>query len=154
VKFDVTRQKEKRSWKIVGTTVTQLDNEYWPGRTAFTNSGPTGADVDKANDDGNTNDEDSTPKNDHIYSIDGPGHVNDGAYDQYVRRLNFLEFVRVRFDGTAPSGNTTSGSRASAKAPWYAHMWSEKDGAKYKERAGKGSAVTQGYKAILPAPTP
>ena len=154
VKFDVTRQKEKTSWSIDGAAVTQEDLEYWPGRSAITSDGPTGVDVDKSNDDAGSDDEDSTPDNDHIYSIDGPGHANDGGHDQYIRRLIFLEYVRVRFDGTAPFGNTNEGSRCSDKASWYAHMWSEKDGANYKERAGKGSGVEEGYKAILPAPTP
>lgn len=58
------------------------------------------------------------------------------------------------FAGTSPLGDVTSGSRMSEKAPWFAHMWSEKAGNAYQERAGKGSAVEEGYKAIPPVPTP
>lgn len=158
VKFDITRQKEKRSWTIDGATVTQEDNEYWPKLSAFSSGGPTGASVDVANDDNDAGDEDNAPTQNHIYTLDAPQHANDGAHDQYVRRLNFLEFVRIRVDGTSPSGNRTDGSRCSPKAPWYASMWSVKyvSGtiSVYLERVGKGNAITEGYNAILPAPTP
>lgn len=154
VKFDITRQVERDTWEFNGMAVTHFADKYWPGRTGFTSLGPTGPDIDQANDDAGILDEDNTPMNNHIYSIDGPGHANDGIVDQKVRRLNFLEFVRVNFNGITPTGNVTAGSRCSSKVAWRAHMWSEKVGNAYKQRAGKQSAVTLGHKDILPAPTP
>lgn len=162
VKFDVTRQKERGAWKIVGNTVTSLGTVHWPGRTSFSSAAPTGASIDYSNDDDPNppggipnSDNDNTPQNDHVYSIDGPGFPNNGAVDQVIYRANFLEFVRVRFDGHTPDrtqGN--EGSRCSGKWPWYVTIWAEKHGTSYQQRAGKPNAVAEGYSAILPAPSP
>ncbi len=110
--------------------------------------------VDTSNDDRGQTDEDNTPENNHIYSIDGPGFPNNGEYDQVVRRLNFYEFVRVRFDGEALAGENSDGSRCSEKVPWHAFLWIEKDGASYRQRAGKTNEVDEGHLTIGGAPTP
>ena len=145
VKFDVTRQKERSIATRKGTIISAAPNIYWAGRTIFTGDGPTGVDVDLSTDDIASSDEDNTPKSNNIYSIDAPGHLNDAAYDEVIMKINFLEFVRVRFDNITPSGNTREGSRCSVKIPWCAFIWSEKDGLHYIEKAGKGSSVTEGY---------
>ena len=58
----------------------------------------------------------------HIYVIDGPGIGIVAGHNGYVSRNNFKEYVRVRFDGITPSGNTVSGSRCSDKVPWHARF--------------------------------
>jgi len=166
VKFDVTRQIETNSWHLDAGVFKEFTGAgwkiYWPGRTSFTSSGPTGANIDEATDQapGNNTDNDNTPQNDHLYSIDGPGFSpNNGSEAQVVRRMNFLEFVRVRFDNTTPSTNQidgNEGSRCSNKIGWYVNLWAEKNttGTAYQQRAGKPNEIKLGYTAILPKPTP
>jgi hypothetical protein len=162
VLFDVTRQKERMSWIIAGNNVIPYAGpDYWPGQLSFTNAGATGVDIDLSTDDlggspaSSATDEDNTPQNDHIYSIDGPGHDHTGGpLQQVVRRLNFLEYVRVSFNGVRPSLDTKEGSRCSPKSAWHARMWSQKNGIQYQPVSGKGNGVNEGYMAILPAPAP
>ncbi|MBY0512540.1 MAG: tandem-95 repeat protein [Gemmataceae bacterium] len=108
--FDVSRTAESKGWRQhVGMAI---------GDPETVKVLPTYR--ERANDDGGSGDEDNTPKNSHIYSLDAPGwrlrqapaefqqgKYNwdlDGAagYKQYqrtVHRLNGLEFVRVKLDG-------------------------------------------------------
>jgi len=88
VKFDVTRQRENISWDLSGGVfVKDADfSEFWPGRTSYTTAGPTGTNIDEANDQvsGNNTDNDNITQNDHVYSIDGPGRGNTGTFAQFV----------------------------------------------------------------------
>jgi hypothetical protein len=114
VAFDITRQKRQRFWTITGSTVTSLINAPFP-------AGDLPNDETAANDDN-----DPTPLNDHIYSLDGPGTGTlawpNAFGDATVTYYNFFEFVRLRLDGTQASGNVVSGSRCSDKAPWHARI--------------------------------
>jgi hypothetical protein len=156
VKFDVTRQRETTAWSINNGVVVQYSNltKYWPGRTVFTSDGPTGAQVDKSNDDIGITDEDSTPNDNRVYSIDAPSLQNTGLCDQFIMRFNFLEFVRVGFGSVAPSGETDEGSRCSPKVPWRVRMWLQDNGDNYIPFPGKENSVDEGYLPILPHPTP
>jgi hypothetical protein len=89
---------------------------------------------DLANDDDDENrDNDVIPLNGHIYSIDAPGvpiqTINNllTLDDEFIKRSQFHEFVRVRFDGERPSGDTLSGSRCSHKWRWHSFVWLELD---------------------------
>jgi len=97
---------------------------------------------------------DRAPVKNHVYSIDGPGRIfSPPFHDQVIIQLNFMEFVRVRFDGVRPSGNQVDGSCCSLKAPWHAFGWLLRDGdAAYKLRADKCNEVEQGYKSITVGP--
>lgn len=140
--FDIGRQIEFKDWTIDGGVVA----ERKPWKTF-----PAG---DICNDDSNQSDEDDTPKNNHIYVIDGPGEFNNGVHDQVVSRNNFNEFVRVRLDGNALDGNNDNGSRCSDEVKWHVFYWVEKDGTKYKMRAGKTNEVEEGHIAFGGEPTP
>lgn len=97
IKFDVSRQREDFLWI--------LDTNGWfdalappfPNRPTVFPTVP-----DEPTDDGNNDDEDNTPKNDHIYSIDNPrNQFYPVPAIRVVKRANFREFIRVRFDGKA-----------------------------------------------------
>lgn len=129
VKFDCTRQKDARAWKLEFGEWEKILSDPWPL-------------IDIANDDrGINNDNDNNPnRNNHIYSIDGPGTPNNGAFDEFVLRGNFLEFVRVRFDGAVPDA-LESGSRTSDKVKWHCLIWLHKDGVGYAETSDKPNEV-------------
>ncbi len=111
--------------------------------------------IDTSNDDPIPRvDEDTDPQNDHIYVIDGPGDLNNGAHDQVVARRNFREFVRIGLDGEILEGNNSQGSRCSNKVDWRAFYWVEKNGGKYAPRDGKTNEVEEGHMPIGNTPTP
>jgi len=155
VLFDVTRQKEKKEWFIMDGQV----NELLPptGPVTF----PVG---DEANDDFSDDDESiKQPVNDHIYSCDGPGPlfrtVQQGPQGQPITQLiyrhNFLEYGRVSFNGTRPSGNTDTGSRCSYKQKWHSQIWLKAQGDIYVQKGGGVlNDVGLDHWALLPAPTP
>jgi hypothetical protein len=119
VVFDITRQKESISWKFSGGVWTEW--AAGPGVPA-SSSFPEG---DIPNDDSKNIDEDDSPTNGHIYSFDVPGAGSPvAAFDRAVRRHNFLEFVRVRFDGQpfANQDGQQEGARASSKAAWHSRL--------------------------------
>ena len=138
VKFDITRQIEKKYWARNGAAVWQKVILPWEVFDA----------ADESNDDRNNGDEDVVPKNDHIYVIDGPGLRNNGAIGEFVAKLNFNEFVRVSFDGVRPVGENSDGSRASLKIPWHAHYWLEGNGTTYARKAGKRNSVDEGHQPL------
>lgn len=73
---------------------------------------------DVANDDSHNGDETNEPTpNGHLWVMDAPspGFVAGGVS---TFRENFVEFLRVRFDGTDPRDNVASGSRCSDFQPW------------------------------------
>jgi hypothetical protein len=88
--FDMSRQKETAVW-------IKLNNQ-WVFDEMSDYSFPSG---DLANDDGTRGDEDNIPMNNKIYSIDNPKIplINNPSLTRIVKRGNFNEFVRVRFDG-------------------------------------------------------
>lgn len=109
--FDITRQ-------IYGTTIS------WSSTTALPAWGFPGDPYphyptmnEQANDDLHNGDETDEPTAaGHMWVMDGPGGP---ALALIAHRNNFQEFVRVRFDGTEPSGNATRGSRCSPKQQWF-----------------------------------
>jgi hypothetical protein len=111
VEFDVTREIDGQRWE-------QLS----PGG-AFTTKPGTVFFYEQQNewprDDRNDGDESEVAtQSNHFYSMDSPGiGVGLTSYGE-IWRYNFREWVRVRFDGTRPSGNQVSGSRCSAKNEW------------------------------------
>ena len=133
------------------------DDHHWPGRTAFTPDGPSSVRIDEANDENPTKDDnDNNPNEDHIYSIDAPSQINQAPYKELVSRWNFLEFVRISLDNKEPTGNSTSGSRASDKIKWHVRMWSKKDATgNYQPRVGKDAdnKIAEGHEPIEPPPT-
>ena len=136
--FDITRQIEKKYWSRNGNGAWQKIFLPWESFDP----------ADESNDDRGDGDEDATPENDHIYSIDGPGIANSGFVDEYVAKLNFYEFVRVSFDGNKPTGENSDGSRASLKIPWHSHFWLEGDGVKFVPKAGKRNSVDAGHQPL------
>lgn len=145
VAFDITRDIAHKDWVINGTNVQQLN-----GNDVFDKGDI--SDDDLAPED----DEDVTPSNNKIYSLDGPGHPLQPSGDQIVSRNNFEEFVRVSFDGERPSGENDDGSRCSANIPWHAFYWVDVDPAngKYRMRAGKLNVVDEGHLSLGSTPTP
>ncbi|MDF1662487.1 MAG: hypothetical protein P1V97_11990 [Planctomycetota bacterium] len=113
VYFDMTRQRENYA---VGGGGHVRDDSFPKGDTP--NDDPGDQNRDKVND------EDNTPKNNHIYSIDKPrlitNQVDNGKkkFFSFVQQANFREYVRVRFDKT-PFSNTDIGSRCSLKTKWH-----------------------------------
>jgi hypothetical protein len=129
VVFDVTRQIEARIW-VPNFPAAFQTNIFWPGRSAYTMAGPTSAQIEQPNDDGKQYDEDNTPSaSGFIFSADIP---TIGSYDKNANLPypfpgyyggNFLEWVRVSFDGQQPSGNSIRGSKASVSIDWKLYMW-------------------------------
>lgn len=144
IKFDIGRQKEQTEWAIQGSQ-TNPQNTPWdtfPPR------------VDESNDDVGNGDEDLTPRNDHLYSFDGPA-VQKAAHplvDEYIKRANFFEFVRVSFTGSAPGGNNDNGSRCSPKEPWHMWMWLDSQGPLNQEKPGEINQVAPGHLTLTPQP--
>lgn len=79
-------------------------------------------------DDSSQTDEDNMPRNNHIYSIDGPGWGTDVAdADERVLRYNFFEFVRVKIGGKFQNQNgVIEGSRCSPKIKWRCRIRTER----------------------------
>jgi hypothetical protein len=110
VQFDVTRQKERKEWFKTAGSWLQTGDDTFPLM------------VELPNDDEHNNDESPKPTAaDNFYVYDSPGHRprNAGNSQEYAYKGNFLEFIRVRFDGNRPTGNRVMGSRASAKFAWH-----------------------------------
>lgn len=113
VRFDVTRQRQQRTWEDDGQGFKlKVAVDFPPG--------------DVPNDDLNDDEEiDSSKKptaNARMYSIDGPGPTDDkagGTRERMDQRFNMMEFVRVRFDGIGFAGFRADGSRCSAKFDWH-----------------------------------
>ena len=168
VKFDVTRQVANTYWSLNFQTVRAEKSAFWPGTSDFNATGPTGMNVDLANDQLedppenaiNNCDNDNTPENNKIYSLDGPGvKVNDGKWKEFVIRANFLEFVRVNFNGVEPKKQTSEGSsRCSPKKKWHVAAWGERveiDGKRqYQQKAGKPNEVEQDTHVPIEPPPP
>jgi hypothetical protein len=102
---------------------------------------------DDATDGWGTTDEDAEAKQDEIYCIDGPGTKRIDARGRlaFIKRANFFEFVRVRFDGVKPSGRV-DGSRCSNKIPWHIQMGLKPDAAgKWVEDPARPNEVEEGH---------
>jgi len=82
-----------------------------------------------------SNDQDVTPKNDHIYVVDGAGFddpdhpVPDPSADEAVYRGTFVESVRARLRGGV-------WSRVSNDFPWHSVTWMEKVNGKWRRKPG------------------
>jgi hypothetical protein len=118
VNFEVTRQKGSTDWALIMATPPHLVANFLKKDPIPMPAG------DTANDDIDQGDKSNFPKNDHIYSVDGPASVLGGVdaranVAQIIHRRNFNEFVRVSFNGQRPAGNTNSGSRCSPKIQWH-----------------------------------
>lgn len=120
VRFDVSRQADSELIGVLGGREVFNDQERYPKG-------------DVANDDAHNRDESRRPSGrDFLYATDAPGTPNPTNRNEGLRtalRLNAREFIRVRFDGTRPSGNKLDGSRASPRELWHArHTWVTRNG--------------------------
>jgi hypothetical protein len=124
VYFDITRQIHfhDRCVPRNANPNTFPNIENWPNR------------VELPNDDRRNIDESDRPSaQNHMYSIDTPSFAEGGWGGNtflIISDNNFLEFMRVRFDGTKPEGETVQGSRCSDYFPWHAafFLWRSNPG--------------------------
>ncbi|MGO9443396.1 MAG: hypothetical protein ACLPXB_01315, partial [Thiobacillaceae bacterium] len=118
VEYDFSRTKERAIWERAGDTWTLL--KYAPPKTE---------------DNRFSTDEDVTPKNNHIYTVDGPGFEDldhptpDASADEAVYRGTFIDFVRARV-------GTGIWSKVSNDFAWHSITWLEKAGGKWRRKAG------------------
>ena len=125
VKFDVTRQSAGKLWLKVGNNWGLEESRTFP------------TEDEKANDDLYSWDESPSPNaSDEMFAIDAPGVGQDAFGDVLWWRANFREYIRVRFDGTKPSGNSIDGSRCSERYDWHMRHRLLKDGTKWKRDSG------------------
>jgi hypothetical protein len=144
VQFDFRRTKEVAVWR--------KKNGAWD-RVRFV---PAGTDDDRFN-----TDEDLTPENNHIYSLDGPGVADlfeplppqllPGA-DETVYKASFLESVEAR---VPPAGWT----RVSNEFAWHSITWLERgNGLGWTRKAGRNEveagALVIGDQPPEAAPSP
>ena len=126
VRFDVTRRMEWAFWQVDSNQTVYAHNYFeFPDMT------------EEANDDSRTDDETNEPDaSGYMWTHDNPRKLNGPQWDQVldVARFNAQEFVRVRFDGTDPSGNGTDGSRCSGRLMWHCCHTLEPDGSGWWQR--------------------
>lgn len=126
MKFDITRRKDSLTRLYEGAVFVD-DYVPYPDK------------LDQTNDELiNDESDEEGPYAGLLFVVDGPGRW-DGLPPaipgrRWFYRDNLEEFVRVRFDGTRPSGNQLDGSRASDKFKWYSHSYIQVVGALW-ERA-------------------
>ncbi|WP_457651877.1 eCIS core domain-containing protein [Rhodocaloribacter sp.] len=124
VQYDFKRTKERATWKKVSGSWTQLSH-VGPG----------------ADDDSHDQDEDLTPKNNHIYVEDGPGFrslsnpVGDTSATEAVYKASFIEFVKAR----KGSGSWT---KVSGDFEWHSISWLEKSGGSWGRKSGANEIET------------
>lgn len=132
VKFDVTRQKKVRGYKmkLFSNTFEQFANIDFPYEEDLDN--------EKPNDDTNHNtDEDNIPSEQLIYSADIPSNQllepNDVAF--VVNKIAFHEFVRVLLFDPPQHDELVRGSRASNVTDWHCVYYTKRgeDGGKLIE---------------------
>jgi len=111
VAFDATREIEGQRW------IQNVPNGPWqpvPGSARSFGPG-----VENVNDDaGDRGESDRPTPIGAFYDEDPPGPTGLEPYSGDKWRYNFWEWIRVRFDGTRPTGNGVSGSRSSPKYAW------------------------------------
>jgi hypothetical protein len=135
VKFAIARQARGKVWQSNGLAPPVLKAEKKFIRDEEVN------DDGDPNDPNNEGDESPAPTTaNHIYVEDAPG-TDYEAFDEFlVWRMNYWEFVRVRFDGVKPSGDTPDGnghgSRCSNKYSWHVRHNLFKDGIKWSRAGG------------------
>lgn len=109
--FDGSRRKEGKTWTRNGNSPCVLDDD---GTSEFPDR------CDEANDDRNSTDKSLAPNDqDEYFDVDIPGAGELKAHhDLLIRRLNFMEFLRMKCNGTRPRGKH-SGSRCSPFYDWH-----------------------------------
>ena len=119
IEYDFKRTKEVGIWKRVGESWQQI--RYQPRGTE---------------DDNTERDEDNTPTNNHIYSLDGPGLMDlsgpiPGAFgaDEAVYKGSFVEFVHARM-------RPGSWTPVSNQFEWHTITWLEKVNGSWQRVAG------------------
>jgi hypothetical protein len=122
--YDFKRTREGGAWQMVNGTWKQVRHD------------DPGTDDDSTNDD-----EDLTPENNHIYSMDGVGVFNQNNPDdpfqpfpadmtEFVLKGSFVEWVNVKVgDG--------SWTKSSNEFEWHSIMWAEKVGGVWQRKTGK-----------------
>jgi len=131
VRFDVTRQRQYKAWGWMGPYGWQPYDVWavWPAG-------------DIPNDDSHNWDESRFPtQKNHFYVFDAPGipspaHLANQPFSHYVARMNFREFMRVRFDSVRPGTNAMTGgfedkldgSRTSEKWEWHMRSYVARQG--------------------------
>ena len=111
--FDITRQIHYFDEEVYMGQPTKPDKEDWPNQ------------VELPNDDTVNTDESDRPVNNHMYSVDRPGATEAGWPNNiawWASMNNFMEFMRVTFNGTRPRGETVQGSRCSDYYLWHAAL--------------------------------
>lgn len=124
LRYDFKRTKERATWKLIGTSWTQL-----------THVGP-GAD-----DDSHNQDEDLTPDSNQIYVIDTPGFrnksnpVRDHSAGEAVYKASFVETVKAK--KIIGSWTTISNSFR-----WHSISWFENVSGSWQRKAGSNEIET------------
>jgi len=104
-------------------------------------------------DDASADDEDTAPKNNRIYSIDGPGlhaplpSVGDPSIDGGVYKGNFIETVNVKVG----DGPWTPGSN---NFLWHSITWFERGSDGVLKRTPSNNEIEPGHISIGPAALP
>jgi hypothetical protein len=116
VLVDVSRQASWRNYGIQNGTIIPLSGQDIPTDKWNRN--------ELANDDVSDQDEDNTPTNEHIYSIDHPSWETTAPADFLISRYGFKEFVRWKFDlnigfPSNRNGSHVIGSRGTPLEPWH-----------------------------------
>lgn len=90
-------------------------------------------------------DEDNVPNSSlRIFSADTPGLDSDVPTSEtsFWFLSNFMEWVRVSFNGSAPAGNTVSGSRMSPWVLWHvSHTFTVNQSGKFVRTTGDANEV-------------
>jgi hypothetical protein len=104
--------------------------------------------IERANDDISPDDESVQATNlGNFYSTDAPGRTSRRALSAYgvAAKANFEEWLRVRFDGVRPEGNTVAGSRMSPFKLWhYANTVKRQGTLFYRNPPGNADNLTEG----------
>jgi len=121
VKFDLTRE------------IHFLDVWDWDGLPDTTDSEAWPINIEEPNDDTHDTDESDAPSSqNHMYSVDRVGggpQIKDDAFVELTSQNDYKEYMRVRFDGVKPSGESRHGSRCSSYKEWHACHNIIRDGA-------------------------
>ena len=145
IKFDVTRQAEAKIWRLYPFPPPDIDPPpepvpvEEPQEIFFPDGDMANDNVDQPVAD---RDNDNTPTNDHIHSMDSPGRgTREADAEEYIFRANFCEFVRVKVDGQQPTGNVLFGSRCSPKKNWHLRIHAINDNGTFKQNTNKPNDV-------------
>ena len=146
VRFDVSRQREDFLWiQDNGGWFDRLGPPWGNGSAVFPST------PDLPTDDDGRGDEDNTPTNNHIYSIDNPAtQFYPAPAARVVKRANFREFVRVKLNGNdfVNQLNLVEGSRCSPFQNWRMRGDVTKTNNVWGPSAGGLNELTSGHESL------